>query len=233
MSIEQSLAERTGLDLGDRVSFLVGGESLEVTITSIRSVRWETFRPNFFMVLNPGSAEQYAHTYISSLRVEASERGILLELARAFPAVSVIDIGALIDQVRRAMSRATLAVQYVFLFTLAAGVMVLLAAIQATRDERVFESAVLRTLGAGQGIVLKGLAAEFVALGLLAGSIGAAGAGSLAWLIATRVFEIDYLPEAGLLLLGALCGASIVGLSGTLALRKVVTTPPLASLRGL
>jgi putative ABC transport system permease protein len=138
----------------------------------------------------------------------------------------------LLDQVRRAMSRATLAVQYVFLFTLAAGLMVLLAAIQATRDERVFESAVLRTLGAGQGVVLKGIAAEFVALGLLAGLIAAVGAGTLARLIATRVFEIDYLPGPGLLLLGLAAGAGIVGLSGTLALRKVVTTPPLASLRG-
>ena len=144
----------------------------------------------------------------------------------------MIDIGALIDQVRRAMSRATLAVQYVFLFTLAAGLTVLLAAIQATREERVFESAVLRTLGAGQGTVLQGLAAEFVALGLLAGLVAAAGAGGLAWLIATRVFELDYLPGAGLVLVGLGVGAGIVGLSGTLALRKVVTTRPLASLRG-
>jgi putative ABC transport system permease protein len=232
MSIEQSLAERTGLGLADRVEFMIGGETLEVTITSIRSVRWESFRPNFFMVLSPGVAEQFAHTYMSSLHVEPSARPVLLELARQFPAVSVIDIEALIEQVRRAMSRATLAVQYVFLFTLAAGLMVLLAAIQATRDERVFESAILRTLGAGQGTVLKGLAAEFVTLGLLAGTIAAAGAGTLAWLIATRLFEIDYLPGPMLLLTGLGAGAAVVGLSGTLALRSVVTTPPLASLRG-
>ena len=94
MSIEESLAERTGLGLGDRVAFLVGGETLEVTITSIRSVRWESFRPNFFMVLNPGVAEQYAHTFISSLHVGQAERPVLLELARQFPGVSVIDIEA-------------------------------------------------------------------------------------------------------------------------------------------
>jgi putative ABC transport system permease protein len=231
MSIEESLAERTGLGLGDRVTFSVGGEALDVTITSIRSVRWETFRPNFFMVLEPGIAEQYAHTYISSLYVEPAERPVLLDLAREFPAVSVIDIGALLDQVRRAMSRATLAVQYVFLFTLAAGLMVLLAAIQATRDERVFESAVLRTLGAARSTVLQGVAAEFVALGLLAGLVAALGAGSLAWLVATRVFEIDYFPGPGLLVLGLAVGAAIVGLTGTLALRKVVATSPLTSLR--
>ena len=130
------------------------------------------------------------------------------------------------------MGRATLAVQYVFLFTLAAGIMVLLAAIQATRDERIFESAVLRTLGARQGTVLKGLAAEFVALGLLAGAVAAVGAGTLAWLVATRIFELDYLPGPGLLLLGLLAGGGVVGASGLLALRKVVTTPPQISLRG-
>ena len=233
LSIEQSLAARTGLGLGDRLAFSVGGETLEVEITSIRSVRWESFRPNFFMVLNPGVAEQYAHTYISSLHVAPGERSVMLDLARRFPAVSVIDIDAVLDQVRRAMSRATLAVQYVFLFTLAAGLMVLLAAIQATREERLFESAILRTLGAGRGTVLKGLAAEFVALGLLSGLIAASGAGVLAALIANYVFDLDYWPGPGLLALGLAAGAGIVGGAGTLALRAVVRTPPGLSLRGV
>lgn len=232
LSIEQSLAARTGLGLGDRVAFSVGGETLEVEITSIRSVRWESFRPNFFMVLNPGIAEQYAHTFISSLHIGAGERATMLEISRRFPAVAVIDIDAVLDQVRRAMSRATLAVQYVFLFTLAAGLTVLLAAIQATREERLFESAILRTLGAGRGTVLKGLAAEFVALGLLAGLIAAVGAGVLAALIANNVFDLDYWPGPGLLLLGLGAGATMVGGAGTLALRAVVDTPPSASLRG-
>jgi putative ABC transport system permease protein len=232
LSIEQSLAERTGLGLGDRIAFTVGGEVLEVTITSIRTVRWESFRPNFFMVLNPGFAEQYAHTYVSSLRATPEDRPVLLELARRYPAVSVIDIGAVLDQVRNAMSRATLAVQYVFLFTLAAGLMVLLAAIQATRDERLFESAVLRTLGARRSVVLKGLAAEFVVLGLLAGAIASIGAGLLASVVANQVFELDYLPHPGVLLAGLVAGGAIVGISGLLALRSVVDTPPIASLRG-
>jgi putative ABC transport system permease protein len=233
LSIEQSYAARTGLALGDRVEFTVGGETLEAAVTSIRSVQWETFRPNFFLVLNPGTAEPYPHTYLSSFRLEPEQRSVMLDLARRFPAVSVIDIGAVIDQVRNAMSRAMMAVQYVFLFTLAAGLMVLLAAIQSTRDERVFESAVLRTLGARRGVVLQGLAAEFVALGLLSGILAAAGAGLLAYLIASRIFELDYLPGPGLLLLGLAAGAVIVGASGTLAVRSVVNTPPIASLRGV
>jgi putative ABC transport system permease protein len=231
LSIEQSLAERTGLGLGDGVQFTVGGEPMEVTITSIRSVQWDTFRPNFFMVLNPGLGEQYAHTYISSFRIEPEQRAVMLDLARQFPAVSAIDIGAVLDQVRRAMERATTAVQYVFLFTLVAGLMVLLAAIQASRDERLFESAVLRTLGAKRSTVFKGLAAEFVAIGLLAGIIAAAGAGGLAYFIASQVFELDYLPGVRILAIGLAAGGIIVGVSGTLAVRSVVNSPPAGSLR--
>lgn len=231
MSIEQSLAENTGLGLGDSVTFSIGGETVTVTITSLRSVQWETFRPNFFMVLNPGLAEQYPHTFLSSFYVPSENRSIMLDLARRFPSVSAIDIGAVLDQVRRAMARATMAVQYVFLFTLLAGLMVLLAAIQASRDERLFESAVLRTLGARRGTVFKGLAAEFVAIGLLAGLIGAASAGALAYFVATRVFELDYLPGVGLLALGLAAGGLIVGVAGTLAVRSVVNSPPAASLR--
>jgi putative ABC transport system permease protein len=231
LSVEQSLAERTGLGLGDEIQFTVGGEPLDVTITSIRSVQWDSFRPNFFMVLSPGLGDQYAHTYISSFRIEPEQRAVMLDLARRFPAVSAIDIGAVLDQVRRAMERATTAVQYVFLFTLAAGLMVLLAAIQASKDERMFESAVLRTLGAKRSTVFKGLAAEFIAIGLLAGLIAAAGAGGLAYFIASRVFELDYLPGLGILVAGLTAGGIIVGVSGTLAVRSVVNSPPVASLR--
>ena len=126
--------------------------------------------------LSPGAIERFAHTYITSLYVAPEQRRVTVDLVRQFPSVSVFDIGAVLDQVRRSMDRAALAVQYVFLFTLAAGVMVLLAAIQATRDERMFESAVLRTLGARRSVVLQGVAAEFTALGLLAGTLAAVGA---------------------------------------------------------
>lgn len=231
LSLEESLAQRTGLELGDRVTFTIGGELLEVEVTSIRSVQWETFRPNFFMVINPGHAEAFAHTYISSFRIEDDDRAVMLELARQFPAVSVIDIGSVIDQVRDAMSRAAMAVQYVFLFTLAAGVMVMLSAIQSTRSERMFESAILRTLGASSRTVFTGLVAEFVVLGLLAGLVGAGAAGLLSYLIASRFFDLDYLPGAGVLVLGLLVGGGFVGLSGTLALRSVVRVPPVRVLR--
>jgi putative ABC transport system permease protein len=232
LSLEERFVEETGLALGDEVTYAIGGESLTVRITSIRRVNWESFRPNFFMVLNPGQIERYAHTYITSFYVGADQRAAMLELIRGFPSVSVLDIQAVLDQVRGAMGRAALAVQYVFLFTLAAGIMVLLAAIQATRDERMFESAVLRTLGAGRGVVLQGVAAEFTTLGLLAGLLAAIGAGAIGYVVANELFNLDYVPGAWLWLVGMLTGAVVVGASGTLAVRPVINASPAVTLRG-
>lgn len=232
LSIEESLLEELGLALGDRLTYAIGGESLTVTITSVRTVQWDTFRPNFFMVLNPGAIEGFAHTFITSFHLSSEQRSVTLDIVREFPGVSVIDIDAVLDQVRNAMNRAALAVQYVFLFTIAAGLMVLLAAIQATRDERMFESAVLRTLGARRAVVLQGVAAEFTALGLLSGILAAAGAAISGYLIATEVFELDYRPGGSIWLLGLVLGAAIVGVSGTLAVRSVVNHSPVATLRG-
>ena len=129
------------------------------------------------------------------------------------------------------MTRAALAVQYVFLFTFAAGLMVLLAAIQATRDERMYESAVLRTLGAGRRVVLQGIAAEFTALGVLAGTLAAVGAGVLGFFLARELFDLEYVPGPLLVLVGLIAGAVVVGVSGTLAARSVVSEPPVSTLR--
>ena len=232
LSIEADLLEEIGLKLGDELTYSIGGESITVRITSVRRVQWDSFRPNFFMVINPGFIENFAHTYITSFYVEPEQRPVTLDLVRAFPSVSVIDIEAVLDQVRRSMDRAALAVQYVFMFTLAAGLMVLFAAIQATRDERMFESAVLRTLGARRGVVLQGVAAEFTALGLLAGTLAAVGAGLVGYILASQVFELDYAPGPLLWLSGVAIGTLLVGASGTLAVRSVVNESPVVTLRG-
>jgi putative ABC transport system permease protein len=129
------------------------------------------------------------------------------------------------------MDRASLAVQYVFLFTLAAGVVVLLAAVQATRDERRYESAMLRTFGASRGTVLQGVAAEFSALGFLSGTLAAFGATGIGWLVAQRLFSLQFSLDPWLWVIGLVCGTVLVGLSGTLATRSVVNTPPVVTLR--
>jgi putative ABC transport system permease protein len=232
LSLEEELRSAIGLELGDEITYAIGGERLTVRLTSTRRVQWESFRPNFFMVLSPGAVERFAHTYITSLYITPEQRQVTVDLVRQFPSVSVLDIGAVLDQVRRSMDRAALAVQYVFLFTLAAGVMVLLAAIQSTRDERMFESAVLRTLGARRSVVLQGVAAEFTALGLLAGTLAAVGAAAIGYVVATRLFQLDFVPGIALWLGGLVAGAVVVGVSGTLAVRSVINHSPVVTLRG-
>lgn len=231
VSIEEEELLDMGLALGDELTYLVAGQSVTVEVTSARRIHWDSFRPNFFMVLNPGVLDAFPQTFVTSFFVEPDQRGATLDLARELPSVSVIDIGAVLDQVRRAMTRAALAVQYVFLFTFAAGITVLLAAIQSTRDERLYESAVLRTLGAGRGVVLQGVAAEFTALGLLAGTLAAVGAGVIGFFVARELFELDYVPGPLLWLAGLIAGGLVVGISGTLAARSVVNEPPVSTLR--
>jgi putative ABC transport system permease protein len=231
VSISSEYAEGLHLKLGDRLSFDVAGEPMTATVSSIRKIRWDSFRPNFFLVFPPGLLDGAAGTYMTSLFLTEVQRPSLVDLVRQFPTISVFDVDAILKQIRGIMDRASLAVQYVFLFTLAAGIVVLLAAVQSTRDERRYESAMLRTLGASRGTVLQGVAAEFSALGFLSGTLAAFGATGVGWLLARRLFSLEYTLDPWVWVSGLVCGTILVGLSGTLATRSVVNTPPIVTLR--
>jgi putative ABC transport system permease protein len=231
VSVEEEYAERLGLELGDTVTYDVAGEEVSAKVTSLREVRWDSFQPNFFMVFSPGVLDGVTGTLITSVHVQPSQRPALVDLVRQFPEVTIIDIDALLSQVRDVMDKAALAVQYVFVFTLAAGLVVLLAAVQATRDERRYESAMLRTLGASRRVVFQGVAAEFTALGLLAGVLAAAGASVAGYFLAREAFNLQYELDPWVWVAGAVGGALLVGIAGVLAARSVVTQPPAATLR--
>lgn len=231
VSVDEEVAAEMGLVVGDTLSFNFAGETVTAEVTSLRKIDWDSFKPNFFMVLSPAGMRALPQTYITSLYVSSEQRGVLLKLVRAHPSVSVIDIEAAIGQVRGIIDKATLAVQYVFLFTLAAGLVVLFAAIQSTLDERRYESALLRTFGASRSTVLLGILAEFSALGLLAGFCAASGATVIGIVIAKQLFQLDIAPNPLLWLAGLLGGWLIVGLSGTLAARSAADTPPVKTLR--
>ena len=219
------------LKLGDLLGFDIAGETVTATVTSFRTVEWDSFSPNFFMVFSPGVLEPYPATYITSLFVEDSDRGAVLDLMRNFPSVTAIDLDAILGQVRDVMDKAALAVQAVFIFTLFAGLTVLWAAVQSTRDERRYESAMLRTFGASKRRVLSGVATEFVAIGLLAGILAAAGASLAGYLLATNLFELDYSFSWVLWLAGPLSGVLFVGISGMAATWRVITHAPVSVLR--
>jgi len=232
VSVEIEVAHSLGLKIGDELTYDVAGETIKALVTSFREIRWDSFRPNFFMVFSPGVLDKAAGTYITSVHIPAQQRAVLSDFVRRFPEVTAIDLEAILTQVRGVMDKASLAVQYVFGFTLLAGITVLLAAIQATRDERRYESAMLRTLGASRRTVLQGVAAEFTTLGLLAGTLAALGASVAGYFLATQVFNLKYSPDPLVWIVGLIAGAALVGISGTLATRSVVNHPPVATLRG-
>lgn len=231
VSLSDEFAESLGVGLGDRLVFDVAGEPMEARVASLRKVQWDGFRPNFFVLVSPGSLEGAAGTYMTSVHLDAQQRRSLPEWVRRFPGVSVFDVDAVLTQVRQVAERASSAVQGVFLFTLAAGVMVLAAAVQSTRDERRFESAMLRTLGASRAVVRRGLLAEYTTLGLLSGVLASSAAALAGWYAASHWFNLAYRFDPLLWAGGLLGGAGLVGLAGWLATRSVVTVSPLATLR--
>ena len=230
-SVEVGIAETLGIALGDRLAFQVFGQRIEGTVQSLREVQWDSFNANFFVLGTPALLAEQPATYITSFHLSPDRLGLLAELARRFPSVTVIDVGGILSQVRAMIERAALALEYVFAFTLAAGVIVLLAAVQASREVRALEVAVLRTLGASRRYLYTGLAVEFGLIGLLAGTVAATGALATGWLVSEAVFNLTWSPSPWLLPAGALLGALGVGTAGLLAARRLIEVPPVVVLR--
>ncbi|MET0292483.1 MAG: FtsX-like permease family protein [Steroidobacteraceae bacterium] len=231
VSAATEIRERLGVKLGDELTFDIAGETFTVKIASFRNVKWDSLQPNFFLMFPTGLLDATAGTWLTSARLEKVQGDTVARLVRRFPSVSVFDTDDLLRQVRSLIDKAVLAVQSVFIFTLFAGLTVLLAAVQATRDERRFESAMLRTLGARRATVWNGLLVEFGAIGLLAGALAAAIASIGGWVLATRVLDVPYRPDPLLWLLGLGSGGLLVAVAGLLATRSAVSQPPLQTLR--
>jgi putative ABC transport system permease protein len=231
VSIEEEVAMETGLAIGDTLQFEIAGQQLEARIASVRRINWDSFMPNFFLVLSPGALDDYPATFIASLRVEDDDKAALVDLVREHPTISVIDLDSILQQVRGIIEKASMAVQAVFFFTLAAGIAVLFAAVQATIDERRFESAMLRALGARKRIVFAGVMAEFAALGAAAGILASAGASVLAAVLAVQLFDLPYSFNPLLWVAGVAAGLLVVCASGYFAARSAINSAPVDVLR--
>ncbi len=233
LSVEVDIAQSLGWALGDTVTYRVAGQEFTGTIHNFRKVNWDSFQANFFVIGTPGLLEKYPATYITSFYLPETQYLVLNELVREFPNITVIDVAAMMNQVRLIIDRVTLAVEYVFGFTLLAGLMVMYAAVHASLDERIRETAVLRTLGARRKQLFQGLMTEFVILGLLAGTVAATAATAIAYVLSTRVFELPFELNLSVWFIGVACGALGIGAAGTLSMRHILERPPLQSLRGL
>lgn len=231
VSVESLLAKRLGIGLGDRLGFRVGSRVVETEVTSIRSVEWDSFRPNFYMVFPPGLLDGLPVTYITSFYLPPERKTVLNELVSEFPSVTLLDVEQLMAQVRSLMDQVSMAIEYILLFVLAAGFAVLAASITASLDERMYEGAVLRALGAGRARIRGQQFTEFLVLGLLSGLLAAAGAELVLWQLYTRLFELDYAPQWPLWVLLPPVAAVLIGIGGALGTRRVVNVAPIQVLR--
>ncbi len=231
LSADIYAVDRLHLKLGDTLTLQFADQRRRFTVHNLREVHWDSFRPNFFLVTPPGVIEDVPAQWITSFYLPRGQRVLLRELVTAFPNITALDLEAGIQQVRGMVNRIVRAVEFMLLFTLAAGVVVLLAAIEGTRAERARETALLRALGARTPVLVYGLLTEFAVLGALAGAVAALAAQGLAWVLAVQVFDIPYGPRPLLWLVGALAGAALVMTLGWLSLRDVLATPPVRVLQ--
>jgi putative ABC transport system permease protein len=233
LSVEEEFAETLGWKIGDTVRFDVAGTPLQARITSLRKVEWESFKPNFFVVVSPGGIQGFSASYISALHVPHDKLATMDALVRDFPNLSVIDIDAVLEQVRNTVDQVSRVVESVFYFSLLAGLLVLVAAVQASQDERLQEAGVMRVLGASRKQLRLAQATEFGSLGLLAGSVAALAASAIAGVITVQVFNLPWRFEGSLLLYGILGGTLLALVTGLWATRKVTQAPPVETLRAL
>ncbi|MHC9084320.1 ABC transporter permease [Luteimonas sp. RIT-PG2_3] len=233
ISVEEGFAQSLGWKIGDRIAFDIAGQRFEAPITSLRSVEWESFQPNFFVLASPGALDGYPASHITAVRVPPEQTRFTAELVQQFPNLSVIDIDAVLAQVRSTADQVSTVVQVVFWFSLAAGVLVLLAAVSASQDERLLEGGVMRALGGSRAQMRMAQASEFVAIGLLAGLVAAIAASVLSGVVASQVFNLPWRPNLLLAVVGAGLGVVMTLLAGLWATRRVLDAPPSVTLREL
>lgn len=232
-SVERGLADALGIRMGDVLAFDIAGTPVSATVMSLRSVDWDSFNVNFFVVAPPGLLESYPATYVSSFHLPRGEIAVLNALVKSFPNVVLIDIAQVLAQVQRMMDQVALAVQFVFLFTLIAGLVVLYAAVASTQDERLFQATIMRTLGASRMQIHRAHLVEFTLIGAVAGFVAAAGATGLAYFLARRFLHLDYAPDPAVWVIGVAGGALGVAIAGYFGTRRVLDVAPLKVLRAL
>lgn len=230
VSVETKLANSLNMKLGDTLGFVIGGLTREVKVTSLRDINWDTFQPNFFMIFQPGTLKDVPATYLTSFYLAPGNDQQIVELSRAFPAVTILQVEALLAQLRSILDQVTMAVQYVLLFVLAAGMAVLFSGLQATLDERIRQGALLRALGANRALLTKARRIEFGLLGAVSGVLAAIGCELVSFALYRYAFNLEWHPHAWLLVL-PLIGALLVGGAGVFGTRRALNASPLQVLR--
>ena len=231
VSVDEGVAESLSIGVGDQLTFNAGGMDLEVTVTSLRRIKWETFQPNFIFVLSPMVASELPQSFITSINIPEENDQLVDEFLSRFPTVTSIDLNSALNQIKTILNKASLAVQYMFRLALLAGALTLLATIFASADQRRYESALLHTIGAKRSKIFQSIATEFFSIGIGAGLTAAIGAVFISGFLSTQIFELNYSPNILVLTGGLIFGAICIGCVGMLAVREAVYAPPLLTLR--
>ena len=231
ISMETGIMETLGLKLGDMLTFDIAGQTIKVKITSTRQVSWDSMRVNFFAIGSPAVFSNQPQTFISALNVPDDKSKEFQALVKVFPNITIIDTRNVIAQVQTVLTQVIRAVEFLFLFALVAGVVVLFVASSATRDERRREAAVMRALGASSKQIRASQAWEFAIIGGIAGLLAAIGASILAFLIGKYGFNFSYLPSLSVAFTTVCAGVLVSLAGGWWAVRDAVNTAPIITLR--
>ena len=231
VSVEDDYAASRGLSVGDVLTFDVGGVPFTATVSNLRRVEWDSLQPNFFIILSPGALEGFPATYMTSFYLTPEQKPFLNELLSNYPTITVIEVDNIILQVRSIIDRVSQAVELVLFLVLGAGILVLIASIQSSRDLRLKEHALLRALGGTRRLISGALVSEFAILGAFAGIVAVVGAEITVYALNTRVFELGTDLHPQLWVAGPLFGMLVIAAVGYLGTRKLVHSPPATVLR--
>ncbi|RJG01437.1 ABC transporter permease [Noviherbaspirillum sedimenti] len=230
-SVEAGLAKTLNLKLGDLLTFDIAGQTVSAPITSLRKLEWGSMRVNFFVIMNPALMQDMPQTWITAFHLPAAQGDFVNALTREFPNLTVVDVGSIIRQVQEVIDQVVAAVEFLFLFTLSAGVLVLYAALMGSQDERTREAGLLRALGATRSQLSRAQWIEFALVGGLAGLLAASGAAATGWVLARFVFKFEWIFDPTVWLAGLAVGVACAFIGGWLGLRNVLRQPPLQTLR--
>ncbi|WP_095498286.1 ABC transporter permease [Paraferrimonas haliotis] len=231
VSIEEDFAKRMGIEMGDELTFTIDGQAVTVTVANLRTLQWESLQPNFFLIFAPEKLAEFPATYIGSFYLEDHQQASLLELVRDYPTVSLIDVGAIVEQMRQIVDQVSLSLSLVLVLVVCASALVMLAQTEASMSQRTRELAVLRTMGAPGRLLRWSTALEFGLLGALAGLLAVIVAEVALWLLKTQVFELTNQMHWHWWLLSPISGAVVVAVLGWWRCRHLLSQQCAALLR--
>ena len=230
VSIDREIAESMNLKIGDELTFSAGGKTFSVTVSSFREIEWQSFSPNFFFILSPAAGRELPNSYITSIKLENSQK-FMNNFTNRFPTITSVNLEAIIEQGKSSLASASLAVQYIFFLTFIAGILALIASVYSNRDQRTKETAIMHAIGASRALIFKSAASEFLILGLLSATTAIIFSIALSSVLFIQFLDLIYSPNLLILGLSYLFGIGFIFIAGVISIRKSIYASPMITLR--